>query len=325
MGALEVRSGTAGFGVEIVGLAPEVDLDDADCALSATRSTSAGCSCSGASTSTTIGSDRSSPCSTARPKCRRPPTSTSRTGRRRPTHPTGGCSFTPTRCGRRRPLWSRPSTRPWSTSRWCRRNTRSAIAARGRPCPTISRTRVESLHAVHVTGQQPRGPHQDELLEPHRDFEWSTTTPFALPHPRTGRTVLYVSEMMSALRSRSSPRLRAMLSSRRCSRTSMRPPTRSSTSGASVTSSCGTTSRCSTRANVRLDGPARTLRKVSVPHPRDGRRDAEDAAVRLRAQRVTERLPLAAPGPGGGMADAGGLNPPAREGVGVRISPWAPH
>jgi taurine dioxygenase len=50
---------------------------------------------------------------------------------------------------------------------------------------------------VHVTGQQPRGEHQDELLEPHRDFEWSTTTPIALPHQRTGRTVLYVSEMMT--------------------------------------------------------------------------------------------------------------------------------
>jgi taurine dioxygenase len=136
--------------------------------------------------------------------------------------------------------------------------------------PDDLRSRVGALHALHVTGQQPRGDHQDELLEPHRDFEWSTTTPIALPHPRTGRTVLYVSEMMTreivGLPADESDALLEELF-------------------AHLYAPANTTEHewrvgdlvvwdniviQHARANVQIDGPARTLRKVSVPIPAMG-------------------------------------------------------
>ena len=62
--------------------------------------------------------------------------------------------------------------------------------------PADLRRRVENLHAVHVTGQvYSRG--GDDLLRPERDVERSTVTPVARRHPRTGKTVLYVSQQMT--------------------------------------------------------------------------------------------------------------------------------
>ena len=60
--------------------------------------------------------------------------------------------------------------------------------------PRELRARVEGRHAVHVTGQQRRGG-DDDLLEPVREHERSRTTLIGHPHPRTGRTMLYVSQM----------------------------------------------------------------------------------------------------------------------------------
>jgi taurine dioxygenase len=56
--------------------------------------------------------------------------------------------------------------------------------------------RVEGQHVVHVTGQQRRGGDDDEeLLDSIREHEQSTTTSVGHRHPRTGRTLLYISQM----------------------------------------------------------------------------------------------------------------------------------
>ena len=64
--------------------------------------------------------------------------------------------------------------------------------------PDDLRARVEGLHVVNVTGQQRRGSDADadeDLLEPIREHEQSVTTLVGHAHPRTGRTLLYVSQM----------------------------------------------------------------------------------------------------------------------------------
>ena len=62
--------------------------------------------------------------------------------------------------------------------------------------PADLRARVESLHAVHITGQvYSRG--GDDLLKPEREHEESTVKPIAHPHPKTARTILYVSQQMT--------------------------------------------------------------------------------------------------------------------------------
>jgi alpha-ketoglutarate-dependent taurine dioxygenase len=62
--------------------------------------------------------------------------------------------------------------------------------------PADLKKRVEGLHALHVTGQvYSRG--GDDLLRPGREQEASTIAPIARRHPRTGRTILYVSQQMT--------------------------------------------------------------------------------------------------------------------------------
>jgi taurine dioxygenase len=64
--------------------------------------------------------------------------------------------------------------------------------------PDELRARVAELHAVHQTGQQMRGDEQKgELLQPQRERMQTSTKPIAHTHPRTGRTILYVSQMMT--------------------------------------------------------------------------------------------------------------------------------
>jgi alpha-ketoglutarate-dependent taurine dioxygenase len=63
--------------------------------------------------------------------------------------------------------------------------------------PGDLKARVENLHAEHITGQvYSRG--GEDLLIPEREKPVSTVTPVAFPHPRTGRTLLYVSQQMTA-------------------------------------------------------------------------------------------------------------------------------
>jgi alpha-ketoglutarate-dependent taurine dioxygenase len=64
--------------------------------------------------------------------------------------------------------------------------------------PDALRARVGDLSAVHVTGQQTRRGNADELLPVAHEQERSATKPVAFRHPRTGRTILYVSQMMTS-------------------------------------------------------------------------------------------------------------------------------
>jgi taurine dioxygenase len=74
----------------------------------------------------------------------------------------------------------------------------TSAAAAWDALPDDLRSRVEGLHAIHQTGQQRRGAvGEDELLQPIRERVQESTKPVAYEHPRTGRTLLYVSQMMT--------------------------------------------------------------------------------------------------------------------------------
>jgi alpha-ketoglutarate-dependent taurine dioxygenase len=63
--------------------------------------------------------------------------------------------------------------------------------------PADLKARVKDLHAEHVTGQvYSRG--GEELLVPERETPVKTVMPLAYVHPRTGRTLQYVSQQMTA-------------------------------------------------------------------------------------------------------------------------------
>ncbi len=63
----------------------------------------------------------------------------------------------------------------------------------GEHLPEDLRHRVESLHAVQASGQAyNRG--GNDLASPKREQERSRVTPIMLPHPRTGKPILYVSQ-----------------------------------------------------------------------------------------------------------------------------------
>ena len=63
--------------------------------------------------------------------------------------------------------------------------------------PDDLRDRVDGLHAVHMTGQQVRADEEGELLQPVRQRVQRSIKPIANPHARTGRPILYVSQMMT--------------------------------------------------------------------------------------------------------------------------------
>ena len=63
--------------------------------------------------------------------------------------------------------------------------------------PEQLRHRIEGLEVEHMTGQQPRGD-ADEMLKAVHEETRSVVTPIAKPHPRTGRPLLFASEMSTA-------------------------------------------------------------------------------------------------------------------------------
>ncbi len=134
--------------------------------------------------------------------------------------------------------------------------------------PDDLRTRLEGLSAVHVTGQQRRGGNTEELLNPIRTEVRSTTKPVGFRHPRTGRTMLYVSQMMTreivGLPSEESEELLETLFSY------LYDPAHSWQhdwrKGDLVLWDNLAVQHA--RPNVSLEGPARTLRKVIAPVPR---------------------------------------------------------
>jgi alpha-ketoglutarate-dependent taurine dioxygenase len=64
--------------------------------------------------------------------------------------------------------------------------------------PDRLHARVAELRAVHVTGQQTRRGNTEELLPVVHERTRSATKPVGYCHPRTGKTILYVSQMMTS-------------------------------------------------------------------------------------------------------------------------------
>jgi alpha-ketoglutarate-dependent taurine dioxygenase len=132
--------------------------------------------------------------------------------------------------------------------------------------PADLRARVEGLHALHVTGQvYSRG--GDDLLRPGREHEASTIAPIARRHPRTGKTILYVSQQMTREivelpPDESEELLQALFAHLYDPAVVYEHEWRT---GDLVVFDNLTMQHA--RGNVELDGPARTLRKVIAPIP----------------------------------------------------------
>jgi alpha-ketoglutarate-dependent taurine dioxygenase len=147
----------------------------------------------------------------------------------------------------------------------------TAFASMGRAwqaLPEDLRARVEASHALHITGQQARGGYDDEeLLQPIREHARSTTTAVGHRHPRTGRTMLYVSQMMTQeiveLPADESEALLEVLFAH------LYDPEHlwehEWRNGDLV--AWDNLAIQHARSDVRVDGPARTLRKVVAPMP----------------------------------------------------------
>jgi alpha-ketoglutarate-dependent taurine dioxygenase len=134
--------------------------------------------------------------------------------------------------------------------------------------PAELRARVEGLHAVQIAGQMmSRG--GEDLVNPEFDLDHSAVTPVARRHPRTGKTVLYVSQQMTReiveLPPDESEELLQTLFAH------LYDP-------AVVYEHVWRTGDLvvfdnlavqHARGNVVSDGPTRTLRKVMLPMPRD--------------------------------------------------------
>jgi alpha-ketoglutarate-dependent taurine dioxygenase len=65
--------------------------------------------------------------------------------------------------------------------------------------PDELKARVKGLTARHESGQQGRGgtAYENELIMPYWGEAHDTITPIAMPHPRTGETMLYVCEQQT--------------------------------------------------------------------------------------------------------------------------------
>jgi taurine dioxygenase len=133
--------------------------------------------------------------------------------------------------------------------------------------PPHLRARVEGLHAVHATGQvYSRG--GDDLLKPEREHEQSTVKPIAFRHPRTGKTILYVSQMNTSEivelpPDESEELLQALFAHLYDPAVLYEHEWRT---GDLVV--FDNLAMQHARGNVELDGPERTLRKVTAPVPK---------------------------------------------------------
>jgi alpha-ketoglutarate-dependent taurine dioxygenase len=129
------------------------------------------------------------------------------------------------------------------------------------------RARVRHARALHTAGEVRRGDMKDVLLSSVEEPP-STETAVAFPHPRTAQTILYVCEQMTralvGLDAYESERLLEELfthlySSENQWNQEWRPHDLVVWDNLAVQHA---------RANVMVDGPARTFRKVASPMPR---------------------------------------------------------
>lgn len=135
--------------------------------------------------------------------------------------------------------------------------------------PSDLRQRVEGRHAVNMTGQQRRGDDDDDedLLTAIREHEQSTTTLIGHQHPRTGRKMLYVSQMntreiVELPHEESEELLEALFAHLYDPATLMEHEWRNGDLVAWDNQAIQ-----HARGVVRVEGPVRTLRKVISPIP----------------------------------------------------------
>jgi taurine dioxygenase len=132
--------------------------------------------------------------------------------------------------------------------------------------PADLRIRVQYLHAVHITGQV-YGRGGNDLLRPQRENERSTVKKVAQRHPRTGKTILYVSQQNTreifGFAPDESERLLQMLFSHLYRPENVYEHTWR-TGDLLVFDNIAMQHG---RGNVELNGPTRTLRKAIAPVP----------------------------------------------------------
>ena len=143
----------------------------------------------------------------------------------------------------------------------------SGVAAWER-LPQDLRDRVEHLHARHVTGQVYRRG-GDDLLRPERERERSTVTPIAFTHPRTGRTVLFVSQQMTQEVVELPPEESEQLLEELFAHLYAPDLVYEHTWRDGDLVVFDNVALQHARGDVERDGPARTLRKVIAPVPSD--------------------------------------------------------
>lgn len=129
------------------------------------------------------------------------------------------------------------------------------------------RTRVRDLRAIHGEGQQKRAEDDPELFLYNHEHSRSVTAPVALPHPRTGKTMLYVSEqqtreLVGLLSDDGAELLEALLAHLYRAQHIYEHDWRQNDFVV-----WDNLAIQHTRRYVALDGPVRTLRKVAAPPP----------------------------------------------------------
>jgi taurine dioxygenase len=133
--------------------------------------------------------------------------------------------------------------------------------------PAELRERVEGVSAVHGEGQARRAEEDPTLFHYDHPHNRSVTTPVALVHPRTGRTMLYVSEMQTReLLGMSAEQSDDLLDALRAHLYD--PSNRYEHQWNPHDYVVWDNLACQhTRPYVAIDGPVRTLRKVAAPPP----------------------------------------------------------
>ena len=140
--------------------------------------------------------------------------------------------------------------------------------------PRDLRSRVEGLHAEHVTGpefihERRRTAFGEELSQGYREYQPTSTLPVVYQHPRTGRTMLLVmqgmtNEIVELDSEASEDLLEELFEHLYDPRSTYNHEWRNGDliMWDNIAVQHG-------RPNVTLEGPARTFRKVGVPMPTD--------------------------------------------------------
>jgi taurine dioxygenase len=135
--------------------------------------------------------------------------------------------------------------------------------------PAELRSRVEHLSAVHQTGQQRRGEHKDQLVEPQHEVVRSTVKPVIWTHPRTQKPLLFVSQQMTAHLEGMAPGESEALLEELFAHLYRPEVVIDHEWGQGDLVVWDNLAVQHARGNVEIEGPERTLRKVIAPVPMD--------------------------------------------------------